>query len=665
MITTKDKVSALYAAFFNRAPDKAGFDAWVLKLDNGTSTLEDIAEGFAAHEMFTATYGSLSNAEFVSAVYQNMTGSLGDKEGMASYTASLDSGAFPTRASMVASFVQTVMTVDLNNGFDYLTPIQKEQAQARQDQLINKTIVSQDFMDKLQDYTNPTTTDLATDPAYLASIKILSEVTHEASTVQSAKDTLSILQEHKPTSMQLLNNITAITPTSIYEQVSPKISSITISDGNYTPSSIADITLTFAQDITVSNTDSKLKLQIGTYEKYASYASKTHNSITYKYQVEDGISDKEQTIIIPKDALQLNQTIIKNQENYEAITTNEETTNPNAIVIDTTPPLITIDSAHYMSNTDKLTLNGKGFLTILEQNEDTTTDVTTRFDFTKLLWDIDADEADPNTTQVAFTAPDIKLAKVLSDTQLYIVFNPTLTTIETATSYGNTLVMDTIDIDTGFTQDKAGNISTSTSQNNILLAIDTVFQGTTANDTITGTTNTDTIKSKEGNDIIYAKEGNDIIDAGAGDDTIVGGLGIDTMTGSTGVDTFVFSLKDMDTIISFNTVEGIDTITDLDTSDKLDLDITVQTTNTQVSGTINKATFIQDINTLVNVNTNGFDTTTTDDISATIIKATSGDLKDKTYLAVDADKNNTFNENDFIIDITGTTINNLTTDMFI
>ena len=212
-ITTQDKVAGLYAAFFNRAPDKAGFDQWVTKLDAGTSTLNDIAAGFADTNTFKTTYDSLSNEDFVKAVYVNMLGHAGDATGIANQVKALDDGTYATKADFVAGFVDSALTVDLNDAaFADLSAADKTAAQDRQDQLINKTTVSQDFMAKLGDATN--VTDAANpdnDPAYLASIKVLSGVTADKATVTTATDAIAKLAATPDTAIATLNAMPTVT----------------------------------------------------------------------------------------------------------------------------------------------------------------------------------------------------------------------------------------------------------------------------------------------------------------------------------------------------------------------------------------------------------------------------------------------------------------------
>lgn len=97
-----DDISALYAAYFNRAPDPAGLDFWVNRA-NGVGgpamSLVEIANSFAVQPEATRLYGFLaaplvaSPVSFLSSVYQNMFGRVAtpqtDAEGFAYWTAQL------------------------------------------------------------------------------------------------------------------------------------------------------------------------------------------------------------------------------------------------------------------------------------------------------------------------------------------------------------------------------------------------------------------------------------------------------------------------------------------------------------------------------------------------------------------------------------------------
>lgn len=82
----------LYIAYFNRAPDAVGLNFWGTAFANGT-TLEEMATLFIDQDETRATYASdLSNADFVTAVYANVLGRVGDQAGIDFWLGHLDDG---------------------------------------------------------------------------------------------------------------------------------------------------------------------------------------------------------------------------------------------------------------------------------------------------------------------------------------------------------------------------------------------------------------------------------------------------------------------------------------------------------------------------------------------------------------------------------------------
>jgi serralysin len=82
----------LYIAYFNRAPDALGLNFWGTAFANGTS-LETIAADFNDQSETRALYPEgLSNADFISSVYDNVLGRAPDADGFAFWVDVLDSG---------------------------------------------------------------------------------------------------------------------------------------------------------------------------------------------------------------------------------------------------------------------------------------------------------------------------------------------------------------------------------------------------------------------------------------------------------------------------------------------------------------------------------------------------------------------------------------------
>jgi len=61
----------LYKAYYKRWPDAGGYDYWIRKMKSGT-TLTKVSDSFATSSEFKNTYGSLSNEQFVILVYNNV-----------------------------------------------------------------------------------------------------------------------------------------------------------------------------------------------------------------------------------------------------------------------------------------------------------------------------------------------------------------------------------------------------------------------------------------------------------------------------------------------------------------------------------------------------------------------------------------------------------------
>jgi hypothetical protein len=82
----------LYIAYFNRAPDAVGLNFWGTAFANGT-TLQEMATLFIDQDETRVTYPpSLNNAEFATAVYNNVLGRIPDQAGFDFWVDVLDSG---------------------------------------------------------------------------------------------------------------------------------------------------------------------------------------------------------------------------------------------------------------------------------------------------------------------------------------------------------------------------------------------------------------------------------------------------------------------------------------------------------------------------------------------------------------------------------------------
>jgi hypothetical protein len=97
-------ITRLYLAYFGRLPDPSGTSFWLSRLRSGTS-LSAVSGGFAASPEFRNTYGQLSNAQFVTRVYQNVLGRAPDSGGFNFWLGRLAAGM--TRGQLMVNFSES------------------------------------------------------------------------------------------------------------------------------------------------------------------------------------------------------------------------------------------------------------------------------------------------------------------------------------------------------------------------------------------------------------------------------------------------------------------------------------------------------------------------------------------------------------------------------
>ena len=99
-----DEVYRLFGAMFDRAPGESGFQAWTKSLADGTD-LDQVVRDFMASEEFQLTYGSTTNREFVTLLFQNVLDRNPAQAGLDAWSHRLDQG--DTRESLVRDFLDT------------------------------------------------------------------------------------------------------------------------------------------------------------------------------------------------------------------------------------------------------------------------------------------------------------------------------------------------------------------------------------------------------------------------------------------------------------------------------------------------------------------------------------------------------------------------------
>ncbi|MCE3263801.1 MAG: hypothetical protein K0R43_2880 [Pseudoduganella sp.] len=118
----------LYQAAFDRKPDAWGLGFYINVLDAGVHP-DAISQSFIDSQEFASKYGSLSNAAFLTVLYNNVLHRAPDQAGFDANLSYLDgtnpSGAVVTRAQMLRFFSESAENVALSepairHGIDYL-----------------------------------------------------------------------------------------------------------------------------------------------------------------------------------------------------------------------------------------------------------------------------------------------------------------------------------------------------------------------------------------------------------------------------------------------------------------------------------------------------------------------------------------------------------------
>jgi hypothetical protein len=99
------QVYRLYKAAFDRTPDKNGLSSNVSLVD-GDLTLTQMSAAFAASQEFKDLYGSTTNAQFVSLLYNNVLDRAPDQGGLNHWTNVLNTGQL-TRADVLIGFSES------------------------------------------------------------------------------------------------------------------------------------------------------------------------------------------------------------------------------------------------------------------------------------------------------------------------------------------------------------------------------------------------------------------------------------------------------------------------------------------------------------------------------------------------------------------------------
>ncbi|MDD2545382.1 MAG: DUF4214 domain-containing protein [Burkholderiaceae bacterium] len=254
----------------------------------------------------------------------------------------------------------------------------------------------------------------------------------------------------------------------VADNTAPAVISVTApSAKTYKLGDTLSFTVNTSENVTVTGTP-QLALTMGSTTVQANYDSGAGtNALVFSCTVASTDLDTDGIAV---GTLGLNSGTLNDAAGNALMLTLNSVGATTGVNVDGVIPTVSTTSAAYTEASDTLTLTGTDFSTLLEPGEDASTDIKARLDWSKLVWDINGDDA--TTVNVSFAVSDISSAKVSSATTLTVVLTSTKgTALEATTDYGAMGNADTLDITAGFAKDAAGNAATTDALANGVLAI--------------------------------------------------------------------------------------------------------------------------------------------------------------------------------------------------
>ena len=198
-----EMIAALYAAFYERAPELDGLRYWEgqhLDADRADSFVQ-IAVAFAQHPDFSRRYGSLDDRAFVEAIYRNVSGYDGDEEGIEYWTEQLSKMHESTeRPEVAAKMIYGFMNAELDHEhFPDLSQEELTTAEKRQKAVTNIADAGLYYVERLGEATNfSQDTDLQDplalekDPAWQKAEEAIAGVTDDPRTLSAAQERIDL-----------------------------------------------------------------------------------------------------------------------------------------------------------------------------------------------------------------------------------------------------------------------------------------------------------------------------------------------------------------------------------------------------------------------------------------------------------------------------------------
>lgn len=179
LATSTQVLAGLYVAFYDRAPDNAGLHYWMSRVSSEHLSVREIATAFASVAKFGETYStSLTTAQFVAKIYQNILGIEGDVNGRAYWEQLINAGL--SRTDFVGDFVTAAL--NFNAATSTSTGSDLSNAAMAKNTLNNKVDVGLHFAAALAEKSN----GAVDSTAYTQSIDVLAGVGHNSDSVENA-----------------------------------------------------------------------------------------------------------------------------------------------------------------------------------------------------------------------------------------------------------------------------------------------------------------------------------------------------------------------------------------------------------------------------------------------------------------------------------------------
>ncbi|HZW20313.1 DUF4347 domain-containing protein [Noviherbaspirillum sp.] len=182
-------IAGLYTAFYDRAPDLEGIRYWEAEASSKHLSHREISNLLAGHAKFDQLYApSLSTADFVLKIYQNILGIDGDAAGRKYWAELIDSGV--SRTAFVSDFVAAALNFDAATST--VTGTDLANAAMAKNTLSNKVDVGLHFAATLAEKSNGTVDSVA----YQQSIDVLAAVSDSSASVEDAVVKIDVIGGH-------------------------------------------------------------------------------------------------------------------------------------------------------------------------------------------------------------------------------------------------------------------------------------------------------------------------------------------------------------------------------------------------------------------------------------------------------------------------------------